>query len=129
MKTAIIIAQDITNDILEFVRGIASWLLLVPIAALALLLWLGGTAGLAESIGVSILVWLGIIVAGAAFRIAYLPIQYLRHKRAIRMFEGRATKAEAARQQGDLEGTRKCIRLLMKNSRDPREVPWWHWGV
>lgn len=101
--------QDIANSIRE---------LAVPVVGSTIAITLGGWSigkGLVQSFIFSIEVWIFMFCAAIILRVAYWPIQYLRHKLAVRRVERRERKLK---RQGE---------IVFVSDDDPRFYDWWRW--
>jgi hypothetical protein len=73
----------------------------------------------------AVLIVLCIGAAPYAVRCLYLPIQFVRHRVAVRKVERAEAELIPAAGAGDPQAK---SRLSVRPGRpDPREVPWWHW--
>lgn len=97
----------------------------VAIGTVASVLWCWSAGkGLIESFNFTILMWVWMAIALVMLRIAYLPMQYLRHKSALHRIERQERRLEQRAAAGDAGA---AMLRHIRSGVDPRDVPWWRW--
>jgi hypothetical protein len=94
----------------------------IGVAAFAMALW--GNINLLDSINAAVLAFFWLFATIGAIRALYLPVQFIRHRHALRRVEAEDAAWEARAAAGDSVAR---VRLACARSRGPHEIPWYRW--